>query len=122
VFYVTLTITVPAAVREDIVKVFWSLLGPLRVEPGCLACRLYQEVGSAERLLYVEAWETREQLERHMRSARYERLLAIMEAATQPPALRYQEVCGTRGLEYLEAVRLGSPPPGRPAPDQTNQE
>jgi quinol monooxygenase YgiN len=109
----TLSIAAPPGRREEMIKVFWLLLGPVRVEPGCLGCRLYQEAGNEDVLLYVEEWETPEQLERHMRSGRYERLLALMEASAQPPVLRYQTVCATQGLEYLEAVRLGagaSPP------------
>src|SRR5947209_1045924 len=106
----TLDIAAPRCRREEMVKAFWLLLGPLRVEPGCLACRLYQEVGNGEEFLYVEEWETAEHLERHMRSGRYERLLAIMEASAQPPVLRYHLVSTVKGLEYLESVRLGRGP------------
>jgi quinol monooxygenase YgiN len=119
---VTLDITVPPGQREEILEVFWLLLGPVRVEPGCLACRLYQEVGNEDGLCYVEEWETAEQLERHMRSGRYERLVAVMEASAQPPVLRYHTVSGMSGLEYLEAVRLGGRPFPRPAPDQDREE
>jgi quinol monooxygenase YgiN len=111
---VTLTVFVPPGRWEEIVDVFWLLLGPLRVEPGCLTCALYREVGDGEGLLYVEEWETAEQLERHMRSSRYDLLLAVMEASARPPVLRYHSVSGTRGLEYLEAVRLGRGAAPRP--------
>ena len=105
---VTLSIAVPPTRREDIIQIFWSLMGPVRVEEGCLACGLYQPVGKEDVLIYAEEWETVEQLERHVRSARYERLLAIMEASVQPPVLRFHEVSAVKGLEYVEAVRLGS--------------
>jgi quinol monooxygenase YgiN len=118
----TLSITVSPGEREEMIKAFWLLLGPLRVEPGCLACDLYQNIGNEDGFFYLEAWQTSEQLERHMRSARYERLLAIMEASAQPPLLRYHLVSDTRGLEYLEAVRLGSAVPPPPPPDQPARE
>jgi quinol monooxygenase YgiN len=104
------------------IEVFWLLLGPVRAEPGCLECALYQGICNEDVLLYVEGWETREQLERHMRSARYERLLAIMEASARPPALRYHSVSATQGLEYLEAIRLGGAAARPPASDQTSKE
>jgi quinol monooxygenase YgiN len=109
----TLSMAVPPGRREELIAAFWLLLGPVRVEPGCLACGLYQEVGNEDRLLYVEEWQTPEQLERHMRSCRYQRLLAIMEASALSPVLRYHSVSAVRGLEYLETIRLGaqaSPP------------
>jgi quinol monooxygenase YgiN len=118
----TLSIAVPPGGYEDLVEVFWSLLGPVRAEPGCRACGLYQEVGASDVLLYVEVWETPEQLERHMRSARYDRLLAVMEASARPPVLRYYSVAAPRGLEYLEAVRLGTPGPASPSHEGAGEE
>ncbi|HEV3261261.1 MAG TPA: antibiotic biosynthesis monooxygenase family protein [Gemmataceae bacterium] len=123
---VTLSITVPPGRREEMVDAFGSLLGPVRVAPGCLACELYQEVGYGEVLLYMEEWETPEQLEHHLRSVRYERLLAIMEASAQPPVLRYLSIAAVNGLEYLETVRLGAgaaPPlaPAKPIKEMTLQ-
>jgi quinol monooxygenase YgiN len=114
----TLSIVVPPGRREEMIEIFWYLLGPLRVEPGCRTCRLYQEVGKEDRLVYVEEWEQPEQLERHMRSARYERLLALMEASAKPPVLRYYTVSAARGLDYLEAVRLGAVAASPPAPEK----
>ena len=115
---VTLRVTAPPGRREDLLAVFWLLLGPVRVEPGCLGCWLYQEVGNGDALLYVEEWETPEHLQRHLRSARYMRLLAAMEASAGPPVLRYHWVSATRGLEYLEAAHLGAGAPLTPAVDK----
>jgi quinol monooxygenase YgiN len=118
VILVTLSIAVPPGRREEIVQVFWSLMGPVRVEAGCLGCGLYQAVSNEDVLVYAEEWETPEQLERHVRSARYERLLSIMEASIRPPVLRYHMVSGVKGLEYVEALRLGARASAPPAKDQ----
>jgi quinol monooxygenase YgiN len=116
---VTLSVVPLPDRRDEMVAVFWMLLGPTRVEPGCLACELFAEICNGDGLLYLEEWETPEQLERHMRSARYERLLAVMEASASPPVLRYHTVSGSKGMEYLQAVRLGAaacaPPAGNAA-------
>jgi quinol monooxygenase YgiN len=107
---VTLRVTAPPGRREELVEVFWLILGPTQAEPGCLGCRVYQELGEGDSLLYIEEWETPDALERHMRSRRYECLLAVMEASARPPDLRYQSIGKCQGLEYLEAVRLGDGP------------
>jgi quinol monooxygenase YgiN len=97
--------------RDQIVELFWSIIGPVRVEPGCACCGVYQDAPDGDTLLYMEQWETTEALERHMRSARYDRLLAVMEASARPPQLRYLQVARVQGMEYLEAVRLAKQPP-----------
>jgi quinol monooxygenase YgiN len=118
----TLSVAVPPGRRKDILEAFGQLHGPLRGEPGCLGCGLYQELGDADVFLYVEEWETPEQLQRHLRSGRCESLLALMEASARPPMLRYHLVSCTRGLEYLEAVRLGPGACPPRAPDQVRKE
>jgi quinol monooxygenase YgiN len=117
---VTLTLAPPPGARQEMIDVFWLIIGPIRAQPGCLTCGLYQEIGNGDQLLYMEAWETQLQLERHMRSARYERVLAVMETSVQQPVLRYQTIFAERGLEYLEAVRKGSllSPPGPKGEDE----
>jgi quinol monooxygenase YgiN len=121
VILVTLTLAPLPGRRQEMIDVFWLIIGPVRAQPGCLCCRLYQEVGERDQLLYLEAWETQEQLERHMRSGRYERLLAVMDASVQQPVLRYQTISAVKGLEYLEAVRMGSPL-SLPRPNGDHQE
>jgi len=121
VILVTLTLAPASGRRQEIIDVFWLIIGPVRAQPGCLCCGLYQEVGEGDQLLYMEAWETQEQLERHMRSARYERLLAVMDASIKQPVLRYQTISAVMGLEYLEAVRMGSPL-SAPGPNGDKQE
>jgi quinol monooxygenase YgiN len=114
VIIATLRVVVPPHCREEINGIFWMVMGPVRAEPGCLGCGLYEQLGEGNVLLYVELWEKPEQLERHMRSVRYERLLVAMEASARPPVLNYYCVSSIQGLEYLKAVRLGARhPPGR---------
>jgi quinol monooxygenase YgiN len=111
---VTLTLAPPPGARQEMIDVFWLIIGPIRAQPGCLSCGLYQEIGNGDQLLYMEAWETKEQLERHMRSGRYERVLAVMDASVQQPVLQYRTISAVKGLEYLESVRMGTPlPPPR---------
>jgi quinol monooxygenase YgiN len=115
---VTLTLAPPPGARQEMIDVFWLIIGPIRAQPGCLTCGLYQEIGNGDQLLYMEAWETKEQLERHMRSGRYERVLAAMDASVQQPVLQYRTISAVKGLEYLEAVRMGALlPPPRPNGD-----
>jgi quinol monooxygenase YgiN len=119
--FVTLSITAPSGKRKEMVEAFWSLIGPTRAQPGSLSCGVYRLAGSRDRLLYVEEWETVEQLECHMRSARYQRLLAIIETAAELPVLRYLCNPTVKGMEYVEAIRLVKNGSSEAVPDPDEQ-
>ena len=42
---------------------------------------------------------------RHVRSSRFTSLLAILEAAHEPPRVQFDFVTATRGLDYVAEVR-----------------
>lgn len=83
-----------------------SLMLPLQAASGFVSCRLYLEVDRPEVLCYVEEWQTPEDLNQQIRSNHYTRLLALMEAAVEPPDFRLHWVAEVKGLEYLEKLRL----------------
>lgn len=85
-----------------------SLMLPLQAQPGFLSCRLYVDADDPNAICYVEEWQTSEALDQQIRSSHYTRLLSVMEAAAEPPELRLSWVTDLKGLEYLEAVRLGN--------------
>ena len=104
---VTLTLVVYPRRRAEIIQALRSLMLPLQAAPGFIFCRLCQEADDANTICYTEEWDTAEDLDRQIRSTHYTRLLSIMESAAEPPELRLNWVTDVKGLEYLEAVRLG---------------
>ena len=64
------------------------------------------EVGLDRAALYLEIWDEAHQLEAHLRSQGYELLLAVVETSPEAPALGFQFVVETRGLEWVEKHRL----------------
>jgi quinol monooxygenase YgiN len=102
------SVTAPDGRRQEIVKALRSVLGPTRLEQGCSACDLFEEVDNPEVLHLVAHWQTQEDLERHLRSARYARLLAIVEASAEPPEIAFHWVAASQGLSYVAQVRLGA--------------
>lgn len=87
-------------------RAFWDSTCAL---PGCIGGGVFVEAGTPENALLIEMWQAAAQLETHVRSWRYHRLLAIMETAAERPTLRFSFVDETRGLEWVEQVRLGGP-------------
>jgi quinol monooxygenase YgiN len=93
--------------RAEMIQALRSLMLPLPAAPGFISCCLGQEADDANTICYAEKWHTPEDLDRQIRSSHYTRLLALMEEAAEPPELRLHWVTEVKGLEYLEAVRLG---------------
>jgi quinol monooxygenase YgiN len=91
--------------REDLRRAFSSLLGPTCVEPGCISCHLYQEVGNLDRFCLETRWKTDQELIRHLRSEHYRNVLILLEASSEPPLIEFHAVLETQGLELIRAVR-----------------
>jgi len=92
--------------RKQVVRSLRALSGPTSVEPGCLASRVLEEVDDPSRVLYLEMWETNEQLVAQLRSKRYRHVLAAMEESVVSPQLKFFWVSEVKGIEFLEATRL----------------
>lgn len=97
--------------RQQALDLLHSVQGPTQAEPHCLACRVYEEHGSDESILFFECWDSKEGLERHIRSDMYHRVLEAMELSQVPPDLKFYHVAQTRGMSLVEALRSGVPEP-----------
>ena len=64
--------------KDEVTQLLRSLIEPTRVETGCISCRLYQELRDPYVLTWVEEWETRDDLDRHLRSPRFKKILAAL--------------------------------------------
>lgn len=101
----SLSVFVPSAQRADFVRDLGALLEPTRVEPGCLGCRLYSDFEDPNAFLWVEEWDSRDMLDRHLRSNACKTLLAAIELSTRPPMIRFDHVARRAGIEVMEAAR-----------------
>jgi quinol monooxygenase YgiN len=72
----------------------------------CLECRLTTETGAGRSICYLERWQTREALVRHLRSALYCRVLEAMELSASTPKIEFFEVGQVGGLDWIAQVRL----------------
>ncbi|MEW6368396.1 MAG: antibiotic biosynthesis monooxygenase [Acidobacteriota bacterium] len=96
----------PAPDRVDeVVRALGNLLGPTKVQPGCVECGVYQETGNPGGILYQEQWSSWKHLEAHLKSDRFARILELMEVSTDPPELTFHGIHEIRGIEYVHEVR-----------------
>jgi quinol monooxygenase YgiN len=105
---VTLRIKVSHKRRKDVMNSARLILGPTRIQSGCISCRLYQDLDEPDAVFLVEEWESREKLDRHFNSEQYRIILSLMESSNRFPDIKINTIYKTEGLEAIEAVRNGS--------------
>ena len=98
-------VTTSPARREELGRGLLSLLGPMRVEAGCIDCRLFRDLTNPNTFQLETYWNTEDDLTRHVRSPVYKKLLFLMEMGAEPPTIEFHEVYQTRGLEFIQTVR-----------------
>lgn len=94
--------------REEVLSALRHMVEPTGVEPGCICCRLFRDVGDDSVVVLMEEWESRSTLECHLRSEQYRSVLAAMECSVEPPEIRFSTISQTAGLEVIEAARAGT--------------
>ena len=95
--------------QQAVFDILRSVIGRIRVKSGCMDCAVYIDQGEAQTILYLEQWQLREPLDKHIRSELYFRVLSAMELAGEPPEIYFHEVSDTKGFEYIKALRTPLP-------------
>jgi quinol monooxygenase YgiN len=103
--HASVTITAAPVRRQEVLGVLRSLTSPVRVEPGCLDCRLYEDVTTQGVFTLVEDWASRKDFEQHLRTEAYKMLLMVMELSAVEPVVRFYEVSRLIGMEAIHDAR-----------------
>lgn len=82
-----------------------SVQGPTQSLSHCLSCELLEEDGPQEAILYMQQWDSEEELHQHIRSDLYSRVLGISELSRIPPEFNFHYVEKSRQLDLIEALR-----------------
>ncbi len=101
-------IVAPENKRDEILNVLMCLKGPTEVSRGCRACRILQDVEGNHVLTYLVQWDTQDEIEEHLRSERFRRLLPYIDMSLEPPEVTFSTIVKIQGIEFLINV-LSSP-------------
>ncbi len=102
----TLRLLVSEAHRRQVVASLTPLIGWTRVEPGCRGCHLLADLDEPRAIVLTEEWDSQDDLDRHLRSEEYRRVLAAIELSQEAPEIRFDTVENRSGFEVVEAARL----------------
>jgi quinol monooxygenase YgiN len=82
--------------RKELSQTIVSLIGPLRKERGCRRCDFYQSMEDENELSIFEEWDTREDLDRHLKSKRFAVLRGAMNLLQEPYELLVHTVADVK--------------------------
>ena len=101
----TLRIKVPGNRRKDFLDSARLTIGPTKVQLGCIGCEFYQDLNDPDAVLYVQEWESRANLDDHIKSDSFRIVLSLMELSVETPEIKLNTISQTEGLEAIEALR-----------------
>ena len=104
--YMNLKLSPPVNRTSEVLHAIRLHMGPTQVQPGCILCKLSQDTQNPSTIHYQEAWKCWEELEKHIRSNRFSRILELMEISTSTPDLSFSDVQESRGIEYVKRLRM----------------
>lgn len=102
-------IVAPEGKRGEIIEILQCLKGPTEVARGCRACRILQDADDDQVLTYQVQWDMQGELEEHLRSERFRRLLPYIEMSVEPPEVTFSTIDQVHGIEFLVAVLTSQP-------------
>ena len=70
--------------RKELCQTIALLIGSLRTEKGCRRCDFYRSMEDENELCIVEEWDTRENLNSHLKSERFKVLRGAMSLLQEP--------------------------------------
>jgi quinol monooxygenase YgiN len=91
--------------RKEVFQTLLSMIEVLRQEKGCLSCQVFQDIEDENGFSVVQKWETREDLEHHMRSDRFSVLLGTNILLKKQQDILIHTVLHTEGNAIVNAVR-----------------
>src|SRR5712664_739015 len=101
-------IVAPDEKRTAILRTLGSLLGPTRAAAGCMQAHLYADLDKRRMLFLVEEWESREQFERNLDSAKLNTIVAAIELSSEAPVVHVDSVEREEGVDTLALHRTAS--------------
>ena len=104
----SMEIVVADQMRTALLRTLGSVLEPTRVAPGCLSARLYTDLDKRKALVLIEEWESRDQFERNLDTAKLNAIVGAIELSSEAPVVRVDTVEREEGVDTLALHRSGS--------------
>ena len=91
--------------QKELVQTILSMIGPMEKEAGCLSYALFCNVQDKNLLNLLEEWQSRKDLDRHLKSEMFSVLLGTKSLLCDRPQIQIHTVSHSEGMESVNATR-----------------
>jgi len=102
----TIRLLIPLEKQSEALEILSSITEQIQFEGGCISSRLYQDVREELVIMLEEIWASEKELQRHLRSDNYRKILLVVEMAAEPPEIRFDTIAHSSGVETIEQARI----------------
>jgi quinol monooxygenase YgiN len=99
---------IPLEKQAEALDILGSMTEQIQFEPGCIGRWLYRGVEDVRAILLEELWMSDEDVQRHLRSDKYRKILLVVEMAAEPPEIRFDTIAHSTGVETIAEARTHS--------------
>jgi len=91
--------------RNELLSAFHTIAEQIRLEEGCLGCRISQDIENENQIYLVAFWKHRSHLDAHFRSDIFGALLGSAKFLGKTHELQIYQCSHTDGVEAVQSVR-----------------
>jgi quinol monooxygenase YgiN len=102
---VGITMNVLIEKRTEVMQTLLSMIEPTENEKGCLSCHVFRDIEDMNVFSLIQEWETRKDLDDHIRSDRFGVLLGTKSLLCEPQQIEIHTVSHSEGMETVHAAR-----------------
>jgi quinol monooxygenase YgiN len=91
--------------QKEVMQTLLSMIESTGKEKGCLSHQVFRDIEEENVFSLIDEWETRADLDQHIRSAKFGVLLGTKSLLCEPPDVQIYTVSDSEGMAAVNAAR-----------------
>jgi quinol monooxygenase YgiN len=91
--------------QKEVMQTLLSMVESTGQEQGCRSHQIFRDIEEENVFSLIDEWETREDLDQHIRSAKFGVLLGTKSLLCEPPDVQIHTVSDSEGMAAVNAAR-----------------
>jgi len=91
--------------QKEVMQTLLSMIKSTGKETGCLSHHVFRDIEDENVFNLIGEWETRQDLDDHIRSDRFSVLLGTKSLLSEPQQIEIHTISQSEGMEVIHATR-----------------